>query len=218
MTGVSYMIPFVAAGGILAKELSTAGFDVVVSCEVIEHLSEPEKMLREATRVLKEGGKLVVTTPYRLTETPQDPHHAHEFYPRELKSLLEKHFVAVEYILTHHLFWRSLYTYGVRIAGGRVRFLGATGDRGADRAGGGRAVAPACNRLRATVRPQVGIAGVRCTRCLSRGASSTAAVERPSYELTHRATSAVAAVRVVCWRRRHGRPHRRSSEPINQHM
>ena len=35
-------------------------FDVVVSTEVIEHLSNPEKMIEEVWRVLKSGGKFIL--------------------------------------------------------------------------------------------------------------------------------------------------------------
>lgn len=38
-------------------------FDLVVSFEVIEHLINPDNMLREARRVLKRGGFLLISTP-----------------------------------------------------------------------------------------------------------------------------------------------------------
>ncbi|MCK5015841.1 MAG: class I SAM-dependent methyltransferase [Candidatus Peribacteraceae bacterium] len=39
-------------------------FDVVVSTEVIEHLYAPQLLPAYANRVLKKGGKLIITTPY----------------------------------------------------------------------------------------------------------------------------------------------------------
>ena len=61
-----------------------ASFDVVVSCETIEHLIEPETALREMARVTKQGGMLILTTPsylnlmglYRLYDwvRGRDPH------------------------------------------------------------------------------------------------------------------------------------------------
>lgn len=40
-----------------------ARFDLVVSMDVIEHVPDPIPWLREATRVLKRGGSLLLTTP-----------------------------------------------------------------------------------------------------------------------------------------------------------
>lgn len=94
-------------------------FDVVVSCEVIEHLETPERMLAEAKRVLKPGGRLVLTTPYRLTEEPKDPNHVHEFYPNELRALMQQTFAETQVKETHHMFWRALFVYGFRFAGRR---------------------------------------------------------------------------------------------------
>lgn len=38
-------------------------FDVIIGCEVIEHLTNPERLLRECRRVLRPNGILVCTTP-----------------------------------------------------------------------------------------------------------------------------------------------------------
>lgn len=37
--------------------------DLVLALEVIEHLVNPDHMLREARRVLRSGGSLVISTP-----------------------------------------------------------------------------------------------------------------------------------------------------------
>jgi 2-polyprenyl-3-methyl-5-hydroxy-6-metoxy-1,4-benzoquinol methylase len=39
-------------------------FDLVISCDVIEHLYSPLELLRCAYKVLKPGGKLLLVTPY----------------------------------------------------------------------------------------------------------------------------------------------------------
>lgn len=100
--------------------LPDESFDVVVSCEVIEHLSEPEKMLSEAQRLLKKDGMIILTTPYRITEVPQDENHVREYFPNELKSVVGTFFADTELQLTHHMLWRSLYTYGFRSLRGRA--------------------------------------------------------------------------------------------------
>jgi len=46
---------------------STVGnesFDVAIATEVIEHLIKPRNLLRFATRLLRPGGHLIITTPY----------------------------------------------------------------------------------------------------------------------------------------------------------
>ena len=42
-----------------------ASIDAVIFSEVIEHLEEPRSALKEAARVLKPGGQLVITVPYK---------------------------------------------------------------------------------------------------------------------------------------------------------
>ena len=40
-------------------------FDMVVASEIVEHLENPQGAMLEAARVLRPGGYLVVSTPYR---------------------------------------------------------------------------------------------------------------------------------------------------------
>lgn len=42
-------------------------FDTVISCETIEHVPNPQKALRELSRILRPGGKLFLTTPNYLS-------------------------------------------------------------------------------------------------------------------------------------------------------
>lgn len=43
-----------------------ASFDTVISCETVEHVPEPVRAIRELARVLKPGGRLLLTTPNYL--------------------------------------------------------------------------------------------------------------------------------------------------------
>ena len=92
-----------------------AHFDRVVCTEVVEHASAPGAMLLEIARVLKPGGRVVVTTPIRLTEDPQDVNHVREWFPAEFVRLFEPglwrviaHEQVVPAAAVEVYFWRPL--------------------------------------------------------------------------------------------------------------
>lgn len=89
-------------------------FDVVVSCEVIEHVLEPERMIREMHRVAKVGARVILTTPHRHHESPTDPNHVIEYFPVEFKKLMQGFFSEVEIKLTHHIMWYGIFSYASR--------------------------------------------------------------------------------------------------------
>jgi 2-polyprenyl-3-methyl-5-hydroxy-6-metoxy-1,4-benzoquinol methylase len=66
-----------------------ASFDCVVCSEVIEHANAPEALLEEIARMLKPGGRIVMTTPIRLTELPADANHVQEWFPSEFARLFD---------------------------------------------------------------------------------------------------------------------------------
>lgn len=68
-------------------------FDTVLSFQVIEHVKNPVTYLREAFRVLKPEGTLVLATPDRRTrlwrwQKPWNRHHFTEFTPNQIEGLL----------------------------------------------------------------------------------------------------------------------------------
>jgi SAM-dependent methyltransferase len=77
--------------------LADESFDVVVSFQVIEHLPDIGRYLREIHRVMRPSGTFLCATPNRLTftpdsETPVNPFHVIEFAPDELIDLLGRLF------------------------------------------------------------------------------------------------------------------------------
>lgn len=71
-------------------------FDVVCNFQVVEHLEDPSALLRAFHDHLTEGGRLILTTPNRLTSFSENPYHVREYAGEELASLLHPIFGYVE--------------------------------------------------------------------------------------------------------------------------
>ena len=71
-------------------------FDFVVSFQVIEHIEDDDFFSREIYRVLKPGGKLILTTPNIKMSITRNPWHIREYTPKELNKLLSDIFLKVE--------------------------------------------------------------------------------------------------------------------------
>lgn len=82
-------------------------FDLVVSFETIEHVTEHEKMLAEVSRVLKASGTLLISTPNKEIYSDPNEFHLKELNFSEFSELLKRHFRYVE-ILCQRLTFSSL--------------------------------------------------------------------------------------------------------------
>lgn len=65
-------------------------FDIIVSSEVIEHLTDISTFLKEMIRVVKTDGIIVISTPIRFTELPLDTEHVAEWFPSEFAALISE--------------------------------------------------------------------------------------------------------------------------------
>ncbi|WP_433565369.1 class I SAM-dependent methyltransferase [Nocardia sp. CA-151230] len=80
-------------GNLAELPLDDASVDIVVNFQVIEHLWDQAQFLRECLRVLRPGGKLLISTPNRITfspgrDTPLNPFHTRELNAAEMTELL----------------------------------------------------------------------------------------------------------------------------------
>jgi ubiquinone/menaquinone biosynthesis C-methylase UbiE len=63
-------------------------FDYVVSFQVIEHIKHDKRLVREVMRVLRPGGKFIVSTPNKPMSLTRNPWHVREYTAEELSQLL----------------------------------------------------------------------------------------------------------------------------------
>ncbi|WP_420148568.1 class I SAM-dependent methyltransferase [Spirosoma sp.] len=87
---------FVAANIPPLKGLADNTFDYIVTFQVIEHIENDDLFIKEAYRVLKPGGKLLLTTVNRTFSLTRNPWHVREYYADGLKSLITKYFPKIE--------------------------------------------------------------------------------------------------------------------------
>jgi SAM-dependent methyltransferase len=77
-------------------ELASAAYDAVVAFGVVENLERPEDLVKEAKRVLKEDGVLLISATDRQTDINErnrrDADGQQEMYVPEFREMLERHF------------------------------------------------------------------------------------------------------------------------------
>ncbi len=73
-----------------------ASFDFVISFQVIEHIVEDKEFVREIHRILRPGGRFIVSTPNAPMSLTRNPWHVREYRPEELDALLRRSFKEVE--------------------------------------------------------------------------------------------------------------------------
>ncbi len=81
-SGIDYICP---ANDIPVQDSS---FDAVLCTEVLEHVPEPDLVLKEFHRVLKSGGHIFVTTPF-MHPLHEEPYDFYRYTPYSLKKLVE---------------------------------------------------------------------------------------------------------------------------------
>lgn len=79
-------------------------FDVVISFETIEHISNGDAWIKESARVLKDGGLFIISTPNRymmnpgayFEDKPKNPYHIFEYNIYEFAGALLKEYEIID--------------------------------------------------------------------------------------------------------------------------
>ncbi len=98
-----YPVPWFVRADLCSLPVAEGSVDLVVSLQVIEHLSCVAEFLTACRRVLRPGGAVVLSTPNRAT-FPEglNPFHVREFDASELEETLKGHFTRVDLLGIEH--------------------------------------------------------------------------------------------------------------------
>ncbi len=77
-------------------DFADGSFDFVVSFQVIEHIERDADFVREVSRVLRDGGRFIVSTPNAPMSLTRNPWHVREYTAEGLRRLLSRDFSEVE--------------------------------------------------------------------------------------------------------------------------
>lgn len=78
-----------AYADLLNLPFSNSSFDVVLSTQALEHSADPERALREAARVLRGNGLIIITVPFLAAEH-EEPHDYFRYTRFGVSALLER--------------------------------------------------------------------------------------------------------------------------------
>lgn len=88
--GVTYLADVQAM-----PEVPTARYDSILCSEVLEHVARPDAAIAELFRVLRPGGRLLLTVPF-LSRLHEEPHDFYRYTEHGLRELLGRHGFVVE--------------------------------------------------------------------------------------------------------------------------
>ncbi len=80
-------------------------FDLIVCFETLEHINNPQKLLKDLKNMLHSNGRILLSIPNSDCEpvcengNPINEHHKHVFYPQVIDELLKESNLEVEFML-----------------------------------------------------------------------------------------------------------------------
>ncbi|MBQ2374167.1 MAG: class I SAM-dependent methyltransferase [Alistipes sp.] len=77
-------------------EFEDESFDYVISFQVIEHIKRDKDFIKEVSRILRKGGKFIVSTPNAPMSLTRNPWHIREYNATEFRDLLSNDFSHID--------------------------------------------------------------------------------------------------------------------------
>lgn len=102
--GIAYQTEPDVIGDALHIPIKPGCADTVLATEVMEHLVSPDIFLSEVVRVLRLGGRLILSVPF-LEPLHEEPRDYYRFTPFSLHLLLDHHGFCVEKIWSRGGWW-----------------------------------------------------------------------------------------------------------------
>lgn len=94
--------------------LPDASFDVIISFETIEHMTEHDAFMAEVQRLLAPGGLFIISSPNRVEYSDRtgyrNEYHVKELDGPELRTLLDRHFPAQHWFAQRPCFQSMLWS------------------------------------------------------------------------------------------------------------
>lgn len=113
-------------GSVLDIPCEPEVFDVVVSFETLEHISDHRKMIAEVKRALKSDGLLIISTPEKSVYSDQanysNPYHEKELYEEEFVQILSDQFQFIQ--LGYQKFLKGSFIQVLDSIDNQVKFFG----------------------------------------------------------------------------------------------
>ncbi len=78
------------------SKIPDSSIDWVVTLHVIEHIEDHKKFAEEIFRVLKPGGKAIISTPNKNLRLARNPWHVREYTPTERETLFKPKFINIQ--------------------------------------------------------------------------------------------------------------------------
>ncbi len=78
------------------RNIASSSVDYVICFQVIEHIPDDFGLIGEVHRVLRTGGRFIVSTPNKLMSLTRNPWHVREYTPDEFRNLLDSRFAHVD--------------------------------------------------------------------------------------------------------------------------